>query len=102
MIYSRGFASVRASNEAASPVKFGVRIPSLSKRIAARVSPARAIRHRLGLKAPRGLGLATDPKRTAYNRIYQRTTVDATNGGLGAFILFAIIAAVVAFFVFKS
>jgi hypothetical protein len=33
-------------------MKFGLRTPSLKKRIAARTSPARAIRHRLGLKAP--------------------------------------------------
>jgi hypothetical protein len=27
------------------------------------------------LKAPRGYGWITDPKRAAYNRIYNRTTV---------------------------
>ena len=55
-------------------MKFGLRIPSLKKRIAARTSVMRILRHRLGLKAPRGLGWLTDPKRALYNRIYNRTT----------------------------
>jgi hypothetical protein len=45
--------------------------------IGARVSPARFVRHSLGLKAPRGYGWLTNPKRAAYNRIYNRTTVSA-------------------------
>jgi len=32
-------------------------------------------RHSLGFKAPRGWGWLTNPKRAAYNRIYNRTTV---------------------------
>jgi hypothetical protein len=55
-------------------MKFGPRIPSLKKRIAARTSPARLIRHSLGLKAPRGWGWLTNPKRAAYNRVYNRTS----------------------------
>lgn len=55
-------------------MKFGLRIPSPTKRIAARTSPARFIRHSLGLKTPRGMGWLTNPKRAAYNRIYNRTT----------------------------
>ena len=55
-------------------MKFGFRKPSLRKRIAARTSVKRMIRHRLGLKAPRGWGWLTNPKRAAYNRIYNRTT----------------------------
>ena len=55
-------------------MKFGLRIPSLKKRIAARTSLARVVRHSLGLKAPRGWGWLTDPKRALYNRIYNRTT----------------------------
>ena len=42
--------------------------------IAARLSPARFIRHKLGLKAPRGFGWVTDPKKALYNRIYSRLT----------------------------
>ena len=51
---------------------FGPRIPSLTKRIAARLSVKRAIRHRLGFKAPRGWGWLTNPRRAAYNRLYYR------------------------------
>jgi hypothetical protein len=58
-------------------MKFGVRRPSLGKVIGARTSPARFVRHSLGLKAPRGYGWLTNPKRAAYNRIYSRTTVSA-------------------------
>lgn len=55
-------------------MKFGPRKPSLKKMIAARTSPARFIRHNLGLKAPRGWGWLTNPKRALYNRVYNRTT----------------------------
>ncbi|MFO0858364.1 MAG: hypothetical protein U0640_13530 [Phycisphaerales bacterium] len=55
-------------------MKFGFRKPSLRKRIAARTSLKRYARHSLGLKAPRGWGWLTNPKRAAYNRIYSRTT----------------------------
>lgn len=56
-------------------MKFGFRKPSLRKRIAARTSLKRVVRHNLGLKAPRGWGWLTDPKKAAYNRVYNRTTV---------------------------
>ena len=56
-------------------MKFGIRSPSLRRSIAARTSPARFVRHSLGLKAPRGWGWLTNPRRTAYNRVYSRTTV---------------------------
>jgi hypothetical protein len=56
-------------------MKFGIRTPSLRKRIAARTSWKRYVRHNLGFKAPRGWGWLTNPKRAAYNRVYNRTTV---------------------------
>jgi hypothetical protein len=56
-------------------VKFGFRIPSLKRRIAARLSWKRYVRHSLGLKAPRGWGWLTNPRRALYNRIYNRTSV---------------------------
>jgi hypothetical protein len=34
----------------------------------------------MGLKAPRGWGWLTNPKRAAYNRIYNRTTVGLGRG----------------------
>ncbi|MCU1245308.1 MAG: hypothetical protein JWN02_1218, partial [Acidobacteria bacterium] len=37
-------------------MKFGIRTPSLRKRIAARTSLKRVVRHSLGVKAPRGWG----------------------------------------------
>jgi hypothetical protein len=56
-------------------VKFGFRKPSIKKRLAARTSWKRVVRHNLGLKAPRGWGWLTNPKKAAYNRIYNRTTL---------------------------
>lgn len=56
-------------------MKFGLRTPSIRRSIAARTSPKRFIRHSLSLKAPRGWGWITNPRRAAYNRVYSRTTV---------------------------
>ena len=55
-------------------MKFGFRKPSLNKRIAARTSLKRIVRHNLGIKAPRGMGWLTNPKKAAYNTVYNRTT----------------------------
>lgn len=55
-------------------MKFGFRTPSLRRRIAARTSWKRYVRHSLGLKAPRGWGWLTNPRRALYNRVYYRTT----------------------------
>ncbi len=55
-------------------MKFGIRKPSLSKMIGARTSLKRFVRHNLGLKAPRGWGWLTNPKKALYNRIYNRTS----------------------------
>jgi len=55
-------------------MRFGFRRPSIRKRIAARTSWKRYVRHSLGLKAPRGWGWLTSPRRAAYNRVYSRTT----------------------------
>jgi hypothetical protein len=54
-------------------MKFGFRIPSLTKRIAARTSIKRIIRHNLGFKAPKGLGILTDPEKAIYNKVYNKT-----------------------------
>ena len=63
-------------------MKFGFRRPSLRKRIAARTSWKRVVRHSLGVKAPRGWGWVTNPKRAAYNRVYNRTTFGLGRGCL--------------------
>jgi hypothetical protein len=55
-------------------VRFGFRVPSLKKRLSARTSLKRYVRNNLGLKAPRGWGWFTNPKKAAYNRVYNRTT----------------------------
>jgi len=56
-------------------MKFGVRRPSLKKSFAARTSLKRIVRHNLGIKAPKGYGWLTNPKRAAYNRVYSRSSV---------------------------
>lgn len=54
-------------------------MPSLKKSIAARTSVKRFLRNNLGLKAPRGMGWITNPKKALYNRVYNRTSVSATS-----------------------
>ena len=54
-----------------------MRMPSIKKSIAARTSVNRMLRNSLGLKAPRGWGWLTNPKKAAYNRVYNRTTFSA-------------------------
>lgn len=56
-------------------MKFGFRTPSFRGRVCARTSLKRAIRHRLGIKAPKGMGWLTNPKKAGYNRVYNRTTM---------------------------
>ena len=62
-------------------MKIGLRIPSLKKRIAARTSPSRWVRHSLGIKAPRGWGWLTNPWKAAYNRVYNKATFDLRGCG---------------------
>jgi hypothetical protein len=56
-------------------MKFGIRRPSIKGMISARISPARMVRHRLGLKMPRGYSWLTNPKKALYNRVYNRVTI---------------------------
>ena len=53
-------------------MKFGFRMPSIAKRIAARTSVKRIVRNELGLKAPRGYGWITNPKKFVYNKVYNK------------------------------
>lgn len=55
-------------------MKFGFRIPSFNKRMAARTSLKRVIRHNLGFKAAKGFGWFTNPKKAAYNKVYNKTS----------------------------
>ena len=49
-------------------MKFGIRKPSFRKRVASRTSFKRVVRYSLAVKAPRGYGWLTNPKRAADNR----------------------------------
>jgi hypothetical protein len=55
-------------------MKFGFRKPSLKKKLAARTSLKRVVRHRMGIKAPKGYGWLTNPKKAAYNKVYNKTS----------------------------
>lgn len=63
-------------------MKYGFRRPSVRRRIAARTSVKRYVRHSLGAKVPRGYGWITNPKKAAYNRVYNRTTIGLGKGCL--------------------
>lgn len=52
----------------------GARQINIKSKIASRLSPARYLRHNLGLKAPQGFGWITDPRRALYSRVYTRVT----------------------------
>ena len=75
-----------------------VSIPSLKKRLSARTSIKRYVRNSFCLKAPRGWGWITNPKRAAHNRVYSKTTggclvlIVAMVGGLaGLGVLMAVV-----------
>ncbi len=57
-------------------MKFGIRTPSIKKRISARTSIKRQVVHRLGIKMPRGYGFLRNPKKAVYNKVYNRTSFD--------------------------
>ena len=76
-------------------MKFGFRVPSIRKRIAARTSLKRYVRHSLGFKAPRGWGWLTNPRRAAYNRIYNRTTVGCVVVVVAAAVMLLVVALLV-------
>lgn len=56
-------------------MEIGVRKPSIKKSISARTSVKRQVVQRAGLKMPKGTGFIRDPKKAAYNKIYNKTTV---------------------------
>ncbi len=55
-------------------MRLGLRRFSPRKRVAAKLSLVRAVRAKV--RAPRGLGWLTNPKRALKGRIYRRTTFD--------------------------
>ncbi len=70
-------------------MKFGFRIPSITKRIAARTSVKRIVQNELGLKAPRGYGWITNPKKFVYNKVYNKT-----NTGTGCMLTMVVLIAI--------
>ena len=66
-------------------MKFGMRMPSMKKRVSANLSVPRVWSHSVGVKAPRGMGMATDSKKYVYNGIYRNTSfsVDRPEGDYG-------------------
>ncbi|GEM04572.1 hypothetical protein HMI01_15600 [Halolactibacillus miurensis] len=57
-------------------MKFGMRKPSLKKRLSARTSIKRQIVHRGKVKMPKGYGWVRNPKKYAYNKVYNKTSFD--------------------------
>ena len=81
-------------------MKFGIRMPSLTKRFAAQTSLKRQLVHRAGLKMPRGYGWLRDPRKALYNRVYNRVTVDPLRGiGVIAGTIFAVLFRAVTFLI---
>lgn len=74
-------------------MKVGFRVPSLTRRIAARTSVKRYISHSLGFKAPKGYGWITNPRKAAYNKVYNKTTT-------GCVFIFLILVGVLTSFLF--
>ena len=56
-------------------MKFGIRKFSLNKRISARTSVKRYVRHNIGIKVPKGFGIITNPKKAVYIKVYNKTTI---------------------------
>ena len=56
-------------------MKFGLRTPSLKRRISARTSIKRQVIHRAGVKMPRGMGAVRNPKKAVYNKAYNKTSL---------------------------
>lgn len=71
---SVGFFIYYCINLKLKTLKFGFRIPSINKRIAARTSVKRIIQNNLRLKASRGFGWTTNPNKFVYNKVYNKTS----------------------------
>ena len=56
-------------------MKFGVRKPSIKKSLAASFSVKKKVKNALKIKAPKGLGVVTNPKKAVYNKVYNKTSV---------------------------
>lgn len=57
-------------------VKYGIRKPSLKRRVSAKTSIKRQVVHRAGFKMPRNKSYLRNPKKYAYNKVYNKTSFD--------------------------
>jgi hypothetical protein len=57
-------------------MKFGIRMPSLKRKIKARTSIKRQVVHRAKIKMPKEKGWIRNPKKYAYNKVYNKTSFD--------------------------
>ena len=80
-------------------MKFGFRTPSISKTIATRTSLKRIVKNEIGLKASRGYGLITNPKKAIYNKVYNKTSTGC--GCMITLIFLAVIFLIVFFIIVK-
>ena len=60
-------------------MKFGIRKPSLKKSLSAKFSVKRRVKNALGLRAPKGMGVITNPKKYIYNKVYNKTSFSIFN-----------------------
>jgi hypothetical protein len=74
--YAIKFNYISLADKEDAEMKIGFRTPCLKKRISARTSIKRQVVHRTGLKMPRGYSWVRNPKKYAYNKVYQRTSFD--------------------------
>jgi len=67
---------VKTVRQILAEAPIGIRSINPMGSFSAHTSPARAIRHSLGLKMPKGYGWLMNPRRSIYNKIYRRLTID--------------------------
>lgn len=78
-------------------MKFGIRKPSIKKSFAAKSSVKRYIRHNIGIKASKGFGYITNPKKALYNDVYRKTSTSLygdkidSGGGIGLIFLVGVL-----------
>jgi len=56
-------------------MKFKIKKPSLKKSLSAKFSVKRKVKNALGLKAPKGMGILTNPKKAVKNKTYNKTSI---------------------------
>ena len=78
-------------------MKYGMRTPNINKRISARTTGkiTRTMNKAVNpLYGKKGIGIVNDPKKAAYNKVYNKATTSVDNiinGIFGAILMFIII-----------